>query len=178
MGIAQLLFSKGNFIDTIELDVIITEGATSSAQVTSNPIQSAVDSNDHIVLQPMTFSMAGAVSNASSSTIGQFSQNAFTPRKDVGVWKELLNLQASKKLFTLVQGLRSYPNVQITSLSESQDKDTYSSLFFTASLQQIIVPGGGNTADKYKDQNTKDQASPQFAGGIKQVITDAISVIT
>ena len=169
MTIAQLLFPKGNFIDEIELDIIITEGAATSSQITKNPIQNAADSNDHIVLQPMTFNVQGAVSNASASSIGQFSRNAFTPRKDQEVWDELLELQASKVIFTLVQGLKIYPNVQILSLSESQDKNTYSSLFFSATLQEIIVPGSVGLLNQFNDQDTSDQASPTITGGLKQL---------
>ena len=169
MAIAQLLFPKGNFIDEIELDIIITEGAATNSQITENPIQNAADSNDHIILKPMTFNVQGAVSNASASSIGQFSQNAFTPRKDQEVWNDLLELQASKVLFTLVQGLKTYPNVQILSLSESQDKNTYSSLFFTATFQEIIIPGSVGLLNQFSDQDTSDQASPTKTGGLKQL---------
>lgn len=170
MAIAQLLFPKGNFIDTIELDVIISEGTSTSSTITSNPIQNAADSNDHIILQPMTFNISGVVSNTSSSTIGQFSQNIFTPRKDQETWNDLLELQASKVFFTLVQGLKTYNNVQIVSLSESQDKNTSNSLFFTATLQEIIVPGNVGALQKFNDQNTSDQASNPTVGGLKQLI--------
>ena len=169
MAIAQLLFSKGNFIDDIELDIIIREGASTASQITKNPIQNAADSNDHIILQPMTFTVEGAVSNASSSSIGQLSQNAFTPRKDQETWTKLLELQASKTIFTLVQGLKTYPNVQIVSLNESQDKDTSNALFFTATLQEIIVPGSVGLLEQFSDQDVSDQASSTTTGGLKQV---------
>ena len=169
MAIAQLLFPKGNFIDEIELDIIITEDAATSSQITKNPIQNAADSNDHIILQPMAFDVQGAVSNASASSIGQFSQNAFTPRKDRETWEALLELQASKIIFTLVQGLKTYPNVQILSLRESQDKNTYSSLFFTATFQEIIIPGGVGLLNQFGDQDVSDQASTPITGGLKQL---------
>lgn len=172
MAISQLIFKKGNFIDTIELDIIITEGATTSSQVTTNPVQSGSDFNDHIIIKPMTFNIQGAVSNAASSTTGQFSQNAFTPRKDQSIWTDLLELQSSKKLFTLVQGLKSYKNVQIVSLSESQDKVSSNALFFNATLQEIIVPPGtaAVSQSQYADQDTFDKASPSRSGGLKQPI--------
>jgi len=169
MAIAQLLFPKGNFIDEIELDVIITESAATASQITKNPIQNGADSTDHIILQPMTFTIQGVVSNASASSIGQFSRNVFTPRKDQEVWDELLELQASKIIFTLIQGLKTYPSVQILSLSESQDKDTYSSLFFSATLQEIIIPGSVGLLNQFGNQNTSDQASPTTTGGLKQL---------
>jgi hypothetical protein len=167
MALTQLLFKKKNLIDTIEVDAIITEGATTSSEITKNPVQSGVDSNDHIITQPMTFSMAGVVSNASSGVLGQFSRNAFTPRKDQETWNKLLELQASKRPFTLVQGLKTYPNVQILSLTEQQDKNTYTSLFFDMELQELIIPGGALSQNQFSDQNITDQMIPPTQGGIK-----------
>ena len=43
MGIAQLIFSKGNFIGEIELDVIVSESAQSSATITSNHVENGAD---------------------------------------------------------------------------------------------------------------------------------------
>lgn len=168
MAIAQLFFKKKNLIGKIELDVIITEGTSTSSVITKNPVQSGADFNDHIIAQPMTHRMSGAVSNASASAAGQFSQNVFSPRKDQATWEDLLELQVSGEAFELVQGLKTYPNVQITSLSEDQDKSTYSSLFFTAAFQEIIIPGAGVTVSQFDNQNTSDQASPATIGGLKQ----------
>lgn len=171
MAITQLLFPKGNFIDEIELDAIITEGTTVSSQITVNPVQSISDTNDHIIIKPKTFNMEGVVSNASSTTFGQLDRNAFTPRKDQETWEALLELHANKTVFTLVQGLRSYPNVTILSLNENQDKDTSNALFFTAALQEILSPPGTLTSspETYADQATFDQASPAVSGGFKQL---------
>lgn len=167
MGIAQLFFKKKNLLGKIELDVIITEGTSTSSVITKNPVQSGADFNDHIIVQPMTHRMSGAVSNASAGSIGQF-LNLFSPRKDQATWEDLLELQVSGEPFELVQGLKTYPNVQITSLSEDQDKSTYSSLFFTATFQEIIVPVGVIVPNaQYVDQATFDKASPARAGGLK-----------
>jgi hypothetical protein len=170
MAITQLLFKKGNFLGEIELDAIITEGTSTSSEITTNPVQSGVDFSDHIIAKPMTFRMTGVVSNASANVIDQLATNAFTPRKDQATWTALSELQAKKIPFELVQGIKTYPLVQITSLSEDQDKNTYSSLFFTANLQEIIIPGQRTVSDQFDNQNTSDQASPTVTGGLKQAL--------
>lgn len=172
MAIAQLFFKKAKFIDTIEFDAFITEGATTSSSVTSNPVQNAADSNDHIISNPMTFEIQGIISNIASNVIQQFTRNAFTGREDIKTWKALTDLQASKNLFTLVLGLRSYKNVQILTLSHIQDKDTSTTLVFTATLQEILIPPSKKLLSfqvGFADQATADAAGPSIDGGLKQL---------
>ena len=174
MGIAQLIFRKGNFISTVELDIIISESATATARLTENPIENGANVNDHIIIEPMTFTTAGVVSNISSSTIGQFtraptifSQNNSKAKE---AWEALLQLQISKTPFTLVQGLKEYNNVVILSLSESQDKATANGLFFTASMKEIIFVGTEQlVANDFNDENIADKMLSSIDGGLKQL---------
>jgi len=178
MGFAQLFFKKGNFIDTIELDIIIREGATATARVTANPVENGADSNDHIIIDPMAFTVEGLVSNVSSSSIDQFSTavenvvNRFNgdPSKSQQAWDDLLNLMISRTPFTLVQGLKTYENVVILSLSEQQDKDTANGLFFTATMKEIIFVGSQIiTAEQFNESDTADKMIPSTEGGLKQL---------
>jgi len=178
MGIAQLIFRKGNFIGEIELDVIINESAQASATVTSNPVENGSDVNDHIIINPMTFSMTGVVSDTKVAIFGGLntieqvaSGNAFTktdtPSKEA--WEELLELQADRTPFTLVTNLKSYDNVIIETLSSSQDKDTSNSLTFTAGMREIIFVGTQEiNAEQFEDLDTADKALPNTDGGLKQ----------
>ena len=59
MAISQLIFRKGNFISTVELDIIIVESATATVRLTQNPVENAADVNDHIIIEPLTFSTEG-----------------------------------------------------------------------------------------------------------------------
>lgn len=170
MAITQLFFRKGNFLAGIELDVIITEGTTATSVITKNPVQSGADFNDHIIVQPMAHRMSGVVSNAASTSINQFSQNIFTPRRDREAWEDLLELMASGNSFELVQGLKTYPNVQFISLSEDQDKSTYNALFFNATFQEIITPSVQPIISQFLNQDISDKAIPSANGGLKQPI--------
>lgn len=174
MGIAQLFFRKKNLISTVELDIIISEGATATARLTSNPVENGADMNDHIIIDPMTFNVSGVVSNISSNIIGQILNlpNVFSQEtsKAQEAWEELLELQTKREPFTLVQGLKEYENIIILSLSESQDKDTANGLFFTATMQEVIFVGAQTvTEEQFNDPNISDKMVPTVAGGQKQL---------
>lgn len=162
MALTGLFSNKGNFIGEIEIDVIVNESATATATVTKNPVENGADINDHIIIEPMTFSATGVVSN---------NRTFFLDRtKSQVTWSDLLNLQATREPFTLIQGLESYDNVVIQSLTESQNKDTSNGLFFSASLTQIIIPG--SDAPPYigfGDEETNGKMTPETSSGLKQV---------
>lgn len=177
MGISQLIFKKGNFIDTIELDVIINETTNTSSMITSNPVENGSDVNDNIIINPMTFSITGIISDTKVAPLGGLntinqisSRDAFTkassPSKES--WEELLELQANRTPFTLVTNLKAYDNVVIESLATTQDKDTSNSLHFTANLKEIIFVGSQVlTAEQFNEEDTADQTIPNIEGGLK-----------
>jgi len=172
MSIAQLFFRKGNFIGKIELDVIVNEGASASVRVTENPVECGANVNDHIITEPMTFTMSGIVSNISSSTIGQFTRipTVFSrgTSKAKEAWEGLLELQVSKTPFNLKQGLKEYPNIIILSLNENQDKDTANGLFFTATMKEIIFAGAQITIEEqFNESDIADKMVPSVSGGLK-----------
>lgn len=176
MSIAQLFFRKGNFISAIELDIIISESASATARVTENPVEHGANVNDHIIIEPLTFTTVGVVSNISSSTLGQFtrvptifSQNT---AKSKEAWEALLELQADRLPFILVQGLKEYKNIVIISLSESQDKNTANGLFFTATMKEIIFVGAKTiTAEQFNDSSIADKMITAIEGGLKQLFS-------
>jgi len=180
MSIAQLFFKKGNFISTVELDIIINESATATARVTQSPVENGADVNDHIIIDPMTFTTAGVVSNISSSSIGQFTRvpTVFTQNttKSKEAWEALLELQINKAPFTLVQGLKEYRNVIILSLSHQQDKDTANGLFFTAQMKELILVGAEIiTAEQFNDESIADKMIKAITGGLKQLKESVVS---
>ena len=174
MTIAKLFFTKGNFISTVELDIIISEGAVATARLTENPVENGANTNDHIIIEPMTFTTEGVVSNISSGFIGQFTTliNRFSGNdsKAKDAWEALLELQVSRVPFTLVQGLKEYRNVVILSLAENQDKDTANGLFFTATMKELIFVGAEViTSDQFNDSDIADKMLPKTSGGLKQL---------
>lgn len=170
MAITQLFIKKGNFIQDIEIDAVISESATATARLTKNPVEYGADSSDHIIIEPQTYTLNGVVSNASSNLVDAAKNLLGNQTKAQQIWEDLLELLTNKKPFTLVQGLKSYDNVVLTNLTESQDKDTSKGLFFTAQLSQLILVGtGGSPTTTFKDQDTSDKATPKTNGGLKSI---------
>lgn len=175
MSILRLLLRRGNFIQDIEIDAFLRESATSTARVTRNPVENGADVNDHIIIEPMRFVMEGVVSDTASNLIDVATVSAefiaTRTTRSQAVWTDLLNLQASRTPFTLIQGLKSYDNVVIESLSESQDKSTANALFFTANLVEIVIvdtEAPPNVA--YSDTDVSDKASPSTSSGQRQLV--------
>lgn len=168
MALTQLLTSKGNYLNEVYLDVVISESASSTVKVTNNPVENGADINDHIIIEPMKFSLTGIVSNAITNTLASFGNLAGDLTRSQSAWQDLLALEKAGEPFTLVQGLASYDNVVITNLSESQDKDTSGGLHFTASLTELILVGTGEPpATTFADDDTSDSMVPSTNGGLK-----------
>lgn len=171
MGISQLIFKKGNFIEEIELDIIVSESTNTSSTVTSNPVENGSDVNDNIIINPMTFSISGIVSDTKVAPFGGLNTlesfaSESTPSKDA--WEDLLELQANRVPFTLITNLKAYDNVVLENLATTQDKETSNSLNFTANLVEIIFVGSEVlTAEKFNEQDTADQTVPNTEGGLK-----------
>jgi len=169
MGIAQLIVKKGNYINKIQLDIIITEGASTSSRVTSNPVEFGANINDHVIIEPMTFTVSGVVSNVSSNISDTLSGGLGLIKSKLA-WEDLLKLQIDRTPFKLVQGLKEYPNVVIISLSEQQDKDTSNGLFFEATMKELIYVGSQVvSADQFLDSDISDSMIPAITGGLKQL---------
>ncbi len=177
MAITKLFFRKENKIADIVLDVVIEESASASARMTSNPVEKGADINDHIIVDPMTFTMSGlvtdAVSNAVDGIQGLTGTGVYTgktsPSKDK--WNDLLKLHAEREPFTLEQGLRSYENVVLLSLSESQNKDTSKALFFTATFQVLNLVGqSAVVSQQFNSSDVAAMAEPDVLGGLKRLL--------
>jgi hypothetical protein len=174
MAIAQLFFNKGNFIGSIEIDVFTNESTTSAVRATEHPVEQGANINEHVIIEPLTFSITGVVSNTKAkpldfeSAINRFSR--VDTRRSTVAWDDLLFLQRQRAPFTLVTNLRTYENIIIETLTTDQDKDTSNALFFTASLRELILVGEDVSDTTFSDQNTADKATGNVSGGVKQVL--------
>ena len=160
MKLTQLFYKKkDNLLATIKLDAIITESAEANVRLTENPVEQGANVNDHIIFEPLTFSMQGAIVN-------DFSSNVRTKQ----TWSDLLSLQANRTVFNLVQGLKTYKNVVLLSLTTQQDVSTANALIFSATLKELILVGQKRVmAEQFKDKNLFYQMSDKVNGGLKQL---------
>lgn len=171
--LTQLFFKTKSYIGIIEIDSIVEESVTIESEITEYPVEAGANVNDHVIIKPAEFLMKGVVSDSSNYYIYDTStiKDRFVGdvSKSKVVWEQLLKLQAERQPFVLIQNLKSYSNVLITSLSTSQDKDTSRALFFTAALKEVILSSVEQiTAENFNDTNIADKMIPAVDGGLKQ----------
>jgi hypothetical protein len=172
MGIAQLLFGEGNYIGEIELDVIVSESATATTRVTKNPVEFGADIHDHIIVDPMTYTLDGVVSNIYSNVLDALTTlpSTFSNKTKAQIaWEKLLQLRADRQTFSLVQGLRTYENVILTNISTANDADQANGLFFTATMQEVNYQPVITALAAYIDSQIEDGMTPTISGGLKQL---------
>ena len=148
MSLSQLFFKEPNIIGdsstlVIELDVIVSEGATATATKTRNPVESGADTNDHIRIEPMTFTMSGVVSDTPVKFLAGIQSGGILSgnKQSRTAWDSLLQLHALRQPFTLVQGLKTYENVVLLKLSTTQNVSNFRALQFTAEMEELILVG-------------------------------------
>ncbi len=169
MSFTQLIFRKGNYLSTVELDVVITESTTATARMTEHQIESGAIVSDHIIVDPMSHSMEGVVSNISSTIFGQ-SLPKIGIKKAQEAWEALLKVMADKEPFFLRQGIKTYPNTVLLSLTGRQDKDTSNGLFFSATMKQLIMVGDNPIeVDQFTDDSIAAKMVRTVSGGLKQL---------
>ena len=177
MSLSQLFFKQTNQIGDdsvgiIELDVIVSESATSKTSVTRNPVENGADVTDHARMEPMEFQVTGIVSNTPVIFLsGIQSGNILTGnRQSATAWENLLELQSKRQPFTLTQGLKSYENVIITQLKQTTTASNAGALQFTANLQEVITVG----VQELQDFNFNE---PEISAGMLPATDDGIKVV-
>lgn len=162
---------------SIPLDVVVTYSSEMSSTVTSNPVQTGINVNDHVYNNPDTVTVKFGISDIRGS-LARLSGvvKSFTSidslKNPVSPSRALLNLLCRAKeehtLLALDDGLHTYTNMVITNISYDKDKSTYRTLVATATLQQFIfvdtvengskrpavVPGNASTFSDIWDKIT------------------------
>lgn len=135
-------------ITAIPLDVAIRYTPEMSVVVTSNPVQQGVNVNDHTYNNPDTLVVNFGTSDV-KGTLARMTgliatvQNGFDNIKNVQTPSRILlallcKAKEERTIFKIDDGLRTYTDMIITSISYDKDKSTYRSLVATLVLQQLI----------------------------------------
>lgn len=161
MAQVSLLFQRTNVvIDTITLDVSLSEQHASEVEITDHPVESGTNISDHARPKPDTLVIEGMVSN---DPLPQPSSTTFThtvPGDPGGIrgnvtfasriddpdltragqaYQDLLDLKNAGKLITVVTALRSYANMMVRSLSVPRDPHTGQILKFSITLTEVRI---------------------------------------
>jgi hypothetical protein len=110
-------------IGPVPLDVVVTESHETEIGITSNPIETGAEVNDHAYIMPKKVTLDIASSNGAAT------------------WAALVRFQETRIPFVLITGLSVYTNMLIKSLQADRDKDTSRILRGSVELQEVIIVG-------------------------------------
>lgn len=124
-------------IDNLKLDCSVSETHSFENEVTENPVERGAVVSDHKREKPNGVTITGLVTNTpipqderEKDDASQRAEAAFT---------RLLELRASKELFTVKTKRRTYNNAALISLSVPGDASIGDALQFTAVFREIRV---------------------------------------
>lgn len=189
-AIASILLRRPRAIGTIIPDVVVEEVHNDELVITDHPVEQGAAISDHAYKRPSEVIVKCAWSNSSSVSIGGFaipgvSRGALATISSFGerdyvtsAYKELLELQKSRKPFDLITGKARYPNMLIASLGVTTDQESEEALMVVARLRQVIIVQTQSTNIPPKDQQRapEETAAPEQRGTV-QPQTPAPSVL-
>lgn len=148
--VGRLFFPRQYKLGDIEIDTNLNESHSATAQVTQYPVETGGNMADHIVIDPITLNINGAVSDIASNEfldyglvglgkeIVNFLPGGDSLTRSQTAWAQLRLAQTNRELLTVQTGLMVYQNMYIVALTSTQDKDTSQMLTFQATLQEVL----------------------------------------
>lgn len=159
--IQNVLIRPKRMIDTIAVQVVVSEQATDTLTITKQPVQQGASITDHAYMEPTVF----------AHTI-YFQDNLSTSLSKI--YDQLLALQSSAEPFDIVTPKRIYHHMLMASLGQTTDKLTENCLAIHASYQQVIlVPILSAAVPRSRQKNPAASGATQ-SGGQKSVLRKAI----
>lgn len=145
---------EGYKVGSVELDLILDEDHSKSAQVTENPLQDGRSISDGIFLELQEGSLTGLVTNHSvkiaekrakqlelqdSETLMAEAENYQLENRAKQAWVDLKAVMDTKQPVTIVTSLEVYDNVAITNISTERNGDSGDALEIKVSFRQILT---------------------------------------
>ena len=145
---------EGYKVGSVELDLILDEDHSKSAQVTENPLQDGRAISDGIFLELQEGSLTGLVTNHSvkiaeerakqlelqdSETLMAEAENYQLENRAKQAWLDLKAVMDAKQPVTIVTSLEVYDNVAITNISTERNGDSGDALEIKVSFRQILT---------------------------------------
>ena len=133
---------------SVLLDASVSEVHTSSANITSHPVERGANITDHVHRQPDTLTIQGIVSNTPTrfpqGTIGVALVrtvanlvNGVSNDLAKTAYEQLLQLVEGKELIKIVTTLREYNDMLLENLTVTRDAENGDCLNFTVTARQV-----------------------------------------
>ncbi|MCM1059470.1 MAG: hypothetical protein NC452_04175 [Eubacterium sp.] len=139
-------------IGGLAFDAVLKTDHTSKVTATSHPVESGANISDHAFVEPAEISFEVGVSDCETGNgtfgSGNRSQEAFS---------ELIKLQNSRQLITVVTRFKTYRNMLIINVSVPDDYTTMFALKANILLREIPIVSTGKVtvSERGGDQSQK-----------------------
>ena len=194
MSLINLLVKRGPQLGSLQFDAVLSDNLDASVDIVQYPIETGTPIADHIIYQPIRYTMIGAVSNNPLKVSITDFTGALTNLVDdnpfiaVGAglfagWlsgsnetrssttlNTLLDFMYSGQVFTVDTGEITLNNMVIRRIGRSKDPENENGLIFVAELQQIVTldrVANGSQPAQYQ-LNSNDVSSTSISGLIER----------
>lgn len=202
MSIINLFTKQAPTIAGYSFDAVLEDTFEASVEVTTYPLETGIRVADHRILQPLKWSLVGAVSNnplkvqitdfiggALSnltdnplvSTVAGLSAGFLAGSDETRAsttLQFLLNLMQAGDPFDIDAGDITLTNMVITSLSRTKDPSNENGLIFVANLQELILLEriafvGPPAPDELRDDDESKSAISRLISKGQKAVADA-----
>jgi len=194
MSLINLLVKRGPQLGSLQFDAVLSDDLDASVDIVQYPIETGTPIADHIIYQPIRYTMTGAVSNNplkvsitdfTGALTNLVDDNPFiaagaglfagwlsgsTETRSSTTLNTLLDFMYSGQVFTVDTGEITLNNMVIQRIGRSKDPENENGLIFVAELQQIVTldrVANGSQPAQYQ-LNSNDVSSTSISGLIER----------
>lgn len=194
MSLINLLVKRGPQLGSLQFDAVLSDDLDASVDVVQYPIETGTPIADHIIYQPIRYTMTGAVSNNplkvsitdfTGTLTNLVDDNPFiaagaglfagwlsgsNETRSSTTLNTLLDFMYSGQVFTVDTGEITLNNMVIQRIGRSKDPENENGLIFVAELQQIVTldrVANGSQPAQYQ-LNSDDVSSTSISGLIER----------
>nr|DAE41611.1 MAG TPA: hypothetical protein [Caudoviricetes sp.] len=194
MSLINLLVKRGPQLGSLQFDAVLSDDLDASVDIVQYPIETGTPVADHIIYQPIKYTMTGAVSNNplkvsitdfTGALTNLVDDNPFiaagaglfagwlsgsNETRSSTTLNTLLDFMYSGQVFTVDTGEITLNNMVINRIGRSKDPETENGLIFVAELQQIVTldrVANGSQPAQYQ-LNSNDVSSTSISGLIER----------
>lgn len=173
MGLETVHRPSRTKIGDIEIDVVLTESSTDSAETTDHPVEQGFDVSDHARLKPVTLQITGIISNTPVGAVqsqrvvslggGVTFTSVSTERVGGAIGfaeraaADLRKLLEARQLVTVTTSKRVYTDMMLTDLITPRDGKTGDALTFQATFKRVRIVQNKTTRRVIAKRESKAQ---------------------
>lgn len=194
MSLINLLVKRGPQLGSLQFDAVLSDDLDARVDIVQYPIETGTPIADHIIYQPIRYTMTGAVSNNplkvsitdfTGALTNLVDDNPFiaagaglfagwlsgsNETRSSTTLNTLLDFMYSGQVFTVDTGEITLNNMVIQRIGRSKDPENENGLIFVAELQQIVTldrVANGSQPAQYQ-LNSNDVSSTSISGLIER----------